>query len=128
MSTYTNPVGVSGPFGGYSHLCAVPANSRWLFIAGQVGTDANGNTPENVEDQCKIVFQNIKNCLNAGGMELNDLVKLTVFLLSRDDLPSYRLARDAILGEIKPPTTLVIISGLAKPIWKVEIEAYAAKA
>ena len=50
-----------------------------------------------------------------------------VFLMSRDDLPAYRIAREEALGEIKPPTTLVITSGLAKPIWKVEIEAFAAK-
>lgn len=128
MSTYSNPLGVSGPFGKYSHSCAVPAHSRWLALAGQVGTDADGNTPESVEEQCRIVFANIKTCLTAGGMEISDLVKLTVFLLSRDDLPAYRIARDEAFGEIMPPTTLVLISGLAKPIWKVEIEAYAAKA
>lgn len=127
MNSYVNPSNVSGPFGGYSHTCAVPANCRWLFVAGQVGTDAAGNTPESVEEQCRITFQNIKTCLQSGSMELNDLVKLTVYLLSRDDLPAYRLARDAILGDTKPPTTLIIISGLAKPIWKVEIEACAAK-
>jgi enamine deaminase RidA (YjgF/YER057c/UK114 family) len=127
MSTYSNPAGVSGPFGMYSHSCGVPANSRWLLLAGQVGTDSTGNTPESVEEQCRITFANLKTCLQAGGMEFKDLVKLTVFLMSRDDLPSYRIAREEALGEIKPPTTLIIISGLAKPIWKVEIEAFAAK-
>lgn len=127
MNSYLNPKEVSGPFGGYSHVCAVPANSKWLMIAGQVGTDAMGNTPESVEEQCRIAFANIKICLQEGGMNITDLVKLTVFLMNRDDLPAYRIARDAILGDVKPPTTLVIISGLAKPIWKVEIEAMAAK-
>ena len=39
----------------------------------------------------------------------NDLVKINVYLTSRDHLGEYRIARDQALGEIQPASTLVIV-------------------
>jgi enamine deaminase RidA (YjgF/YER057c/UK114 family) len=127
MNTYSNPQGVAGPFGMYSHSCSVPANARWLAVAGQVGTDAAGNTPPGVEEQCRLAFENVRAVLVAGGMSLGDIVRMSVYLLDRADIGAYRVAREAVMGDVKPPNTLLIVASLANPIWKVEIDVLAAR-
>jgi enamine deaminase RidA (YjgF/YER057c/UK114 family) len=128
MGTYSNPPTVAGPFGMYSQMCAVPANARWLAVAGQIGADAAGNTPEDVEAQCRNAFANVRAVLAAGGMAPEDIVQMRVYLCDRGDIPAYRAAREAMMGEVKPPNTLLIVSSLASPAWKVEIDALAARA
>ena len=61
-------------------------------------------------------------------MSLADVVKITVFLTGEDDIAGFRAARDRMIGEALPASTLVVVSRLVRPEWRVEIEALAAKA
>ncbi len=63
--------------------------------------------------------------LNAAGMELRDIVKMTAFLLDPADFPVYAKTRTEMFAGHKPASTLVYVSGLARPEWRVEIEAVA---
>ena len=128
MGSYFNPPTVAAPLGKYSHACAVPANARWLAVAGQVGTDAGGNTPEDVETQCRNAFANVRAVLAAGGMAAEDIVQMRVYLCDREHIGAYRAAREAMMGAVMPPNTLLIVASLASPAWKVEIDALAARA
>jgi enamine deaminase RidA (YjgF/YER057c/UK114 family) len=123
----SNTPGVAGPFGAYSHACEVSPGSQILYLAGQVGVRADETIPESVEDQTEIACRNILVSLHDANMDAHDIVKVTVALLDRADLKSYRVGRDRVFGDIKPPTTLFIVSGLANPAWRVEIEVTAAK-
>lgn len=58
---------------------------------------------------------------------MENLVKTTVFLVDAADLPAFGAARSAVLGPRKPASTLLIVAGLARPEWRVEIEAVAAR-
>jgi 2-iminobutanoate/2-iminopropanoate deaminase len=52
-----------------------------LFISGQLGIDPNtSNMPEGFEEQANLVFSNIKAILDAAGMGMTHIVKVTVFL------------------------------------------------
>lgn len=52
-----------------------------LFISGQLGIDPNTSTmPEGFEEQANLVFSNIKAILDAAGMGMTHIVKVTVFL------------------------------------------------
>ena len=44
------------------------------------------------------------------------------------DMPAYRAVRERILGDHRPASTMIVISALGRPEWKVEIEAVAARA
>jgi 2-iminobutanoate/2-iminopropanoate deaminase len=61
-------------------------------------------------------------------MTLKDVVKTTVFLTSADDVASFRKVRAQRLGDAMPTSTLVIVTALVQPEFKVEIEAIACKA
>lgn len=123
-----NPKTVAGPFGAYSQYCEFDLPARVIQTAGQVGVRTDGTIADAIEDQCHWALTNLLAILADAKMEAADITKLTVFLLDQADVKAYRAARDTLLGAFRPPTTLVIVKGLANPAWRVEIEACAAKA
>jgi enamine deaminase RidA (YjgF/YER057c/UK114 family) len=128
MNRTHNPTSVAPPAGHFSHGVEVPPNARWLAISGQVGTAPDGTLPPQLEAQAENAWRNIAAILDAAGMTLGDLVKVTAYLTRREDIAAYRAVRDRILGELRPASTLVVVSALVRPEWLVEIEAIAARA
>jgi enamine deaminase RidA (YjgF/YER057c/UK114 family) len=128
MNIVRNPDTVHAPVGSYSHAIEVPPNARWLFISGQVALTTDGNVPAGFAEQCALAWTNLGNVLASAGMSTPDLVKLTVFMVRQEDLPSFREVRDRFLEGQRPATTLVFVKALARPEWLIEIEAVAAKA
>ena len=129
MNECSSPGSVHAPLGMYSHTAKVPAGSDWLVVAGQVGIDAGGTLASGAREQAAQAFRNIVECLAAHGMARGDIVKLTVFLTDARFIEDYRAARRDVIGDDhKPPSTLLIVDGLAAPDILVEVEAFAAKA
>ena len=128
MNTLSNPSAVHKPAGPYHHTVLVSENARWLAISGQFGMDREGNIASGVRAQSEQVLNNIAACLEANGMQKEDLVKVTVYLTDARFLVDYRAARSAVFGDdIQPASTLVIVAGLASPDFLVEVEAWAAQ-
>ena len=126
MHKIHNPDTVLAPVSSYSHGVEVPPNARWLYISGQIAIDLDGQIPDDFEEQCRLVWTNLYNVLDSAGMNRENLVKLTVFMTDPDDLPMFRTIRDEFLQDTRPATTLLFISQLAKPEWRLEIEGVAA--
>lgn len=59
-------------------------------------------------------------------MEFDDVVTLRIYLTDRSDLAAFRRTRSKFFGERKLSSTLVFVSGLVDPAWKVELEIVAA--
>jgi len=54
-------------------------------------------------------------------------VKVTVFLTNMSDLADFRVVRDEFIDPARPPASSVVqVSGLIHPAFRVEIEALAA--
>ena len=123
-----NPKTVHPPVGAYSHAIEVPPNARGLFISGQIALSPDGKVPDDFNPQCELVWMNLQNVLKSAGMDIKDLVKLTVFMVRETDLPAFREIRDRFLEGWRPATTLVFVRALARPQWLIEIEAIAARA
>ena len=129
MNECSNPSSVHIPLGAYRHTAKVPAGSEWLVVAGQVGIDPGGSLANGARDQAAQAFRNVVECLAAHGMDPGDVVKFQVFLTDPRFIEDYRAARREVIGdEHKPPSTLLIVQGLAAPDMCMEIEALAAKA
>jgi len=129
MTEFLNPKTVSKPLGAYSHSALIPANAELLMIAGQVGVDPKGKLQDGIRKQAEQAFRNIVEILKANGMQKRDLVKINTYLTDPRNIEAYRAARKKLIGDaIQPPSTLVIIDGLAAPEMLIEIEAMAAKA
>jgi len=126
MITLRNPAGLASPFSRYSHAAEAGPGSRWLFISGQVGVNAEGVLAQGIEAQMEQVFQNIETILADANMAISNLVKVTALLVNRDDVGIFREVRDRHLSDHPAASTLMIVSGLGHPDWLVEIEGVAA--
>jgi enamine deaminase RidA (YjgF/YER057c/UK114 family) len=123
-----NPPTVAAPASRYSHGVEVKPNARWLHISGQVGVRPDGRTAADFAAQAEACWNNIAGILKAAGMGLEDLVKITAFIVNPADIAALRAVRDRFIGDARPASTLIVVVALANPDWLVEIEAVAAKA
>jgi reactive intermediate/imine deaminase len=123
---YVRPEGTP-PVNGYSH--AVAFTGRMIAVSGQVPLDASGQLvgPGDPRAQAGQVFENLAAALAAAGAALTDIVKLTVLLTDLADLEAVRQVRDEHFPAGSPPaSSLVQVSGLVHPGFRIEIEALAA--
>lgn len=127
MKAHTPP-SVAAPFATYSHAIEIDEPVRLLFGAGQVGVDEDGAVGAGIEAQAHLVWQNIGAVLASAGMEITDIVQLNMLLIDRDDAPAARAVRSEALGDHRPATTLMYVSGLSRPEWRIEIDFIAARA
>ena len=121
-----NPPKVA-PGTGYSHGIELPPEARLLYIAGQLGIDAEGKMAPDIRGQAEQAWRNLGIVLEAAGMGYQNLVKVTHFLTRREDIAAYREVRAKFLGAHAPASTLLVISALARPEALIEVEAVAAK-
>lgn len=122
----SNPPGVAAPLGHYSHLATVPAGSRLLLLAGQVGVTVDGRFPETVEAQFEQALDNIEAILRGAGAGFADVAKVTYYFAERPaDFGRIR-QRMAERFAHAPAATLLFVAGLAAPHIKVEIDIVAA--
>ena len=112
------------PAGQYTQAVEVSGATRTLYISGQIGSDAAGNTPADFDGQCRLVWSNLAAQLRAAGMHLDNIVKLVTIVPDPADVAASRIVRAEVLGARRPASTL-IVAGLADPKWKIEIEAVA---
>ncbi len=117
--------GQAAPISHYAH--AVRAEGPLLFVSGVVPVDGEGRLVggDDVVEQTRAVFANLRQVLAAAGATLADIVKVTVFLTDIADRPRINPVRQEAFGAARPASTLVEVSQLAVPGAKVEIEAVA---
>jgi enamine deaminase RidA (YjgF/YER057c/UK114 family) len=128
MHKKLNPPDVVKPFSNYAQGVESAPNLRWLHVSGQVGVKLDGTCPADFPGQFEIAMDNLLGVLKAAGMGPHDIVKMTTFITNIADLPSSRPIRDRKLEGVPVASTLLVVAGLARADWKVEIECTAAKA
>jgi len=120
-----NPFTISTPKG-YSHVVAIDlGNCTLVIISGQVALDKSGNLvgKDDVAQQAEQVFRNIKECVTSAGGTMDQLVKLSYFMLDVGQIQKVRDARDRYINTKKPPaSTLVQVSKLFRDDVLIEIE------
>ena len=128
----SNPTGVHTPAGMYSHLTRV-AGGELLFLAGQVGLDADGRIVGEADaaEQTKQAFRNIEVILRRAGASMDDVVQFTTYVVGRESVQPYLEGRTEVYAELYPggaypPNTLLVIDGLVREEMLVEITAVAA--
>ena len=99
-----------------------------LFISGQVARPLEGGRTlvgEKEYEQAKQIFTRIKLICEGAGGSLDDVVKLTIFMVNiKNNTEVWRARREFFTGDF-PASTLVEVRSLAGPETLVEIEAVA---
>ena len=127
MKEFRNPQDVHQPVGSYSHQIEISGNERVLVISGQVGMREDGTVPDDPYEQMEVAFENIFRNLHAAGMNVQDLIKVTYYLVGEMDTAKRREIVLSRLQGHQPCSTLLYVAGLASPIYKVEIDAWASR-
>ena len=128
MKEFRNPLDVQQPLSAYSHQVEITGNERMLVLSGQVGMREDGTVPDDPLEQMDVAFENIFRNLRAANMDIKDIIKLTYYLVGEIDTAKRRELVVSKLQGHKPCSTLMFVAGLASPIYKVEIEAWASNA
>lgn len=119
-----NPPGLSTPTT-YSHIVKV---GDILYIAGQVGADAQGKVVgTGLVEQLEQVLKNLQIALKSQGIDFSHVAKITIYVTDVDAFraPEAAAVRAKYFGTNRPASTLVGVTRLASPEYKVEIEATA---
>ena len=127
MKTSSNPEAIHPPVGLYSHQIKVEGQPRWLVMAGQVGRTADGTVPPDPIEQLTLALENVSRNLEAADMSVDDVVKLTWYLVGDIDADRRREMTAKWLGDHRPCSTLLYVSRLAAPEYKVEVDAWACR-
>ena len=98
-----------------------------VYVSGQVASDAQGNVvgKGDARAQTEQCFKNIEAALTAAGAGMDDLTKITCFLVNGDDYSAYASVRNSLFPENGPASSTVMISALVSPDYLVEVEAIA---
>ena len=129
MKRSRNPETIHAPIGRYVHQIEVDSPSKVLFISGQVGMRPDGSVPEGTVEQLGVALENVLRNLEAAGLETTDLVKITTYVVAGAELDAARRRAEIerLLGDHVSTSTLVFVSALASPQYKVEVDAWAAR-
>ena len=97
----------------------------FVYLTGQVPMkDGVVITQGTIQEQTRIVLDEIRNTLIEAGCELQDVVKAMVWLKNREDFPGF----NAIYGEYfdhDPPARSAVVSDLLVDVLvEVEVVAY----
>lgn len=122
-----SPPSIRKPFARYSHGLEAPPGARLVAVSGQLGVGPDDRAPEGAEAQARLCFDNIAAILAEAGMTLADVIRLNAYVTDRAHMAGYMAARDAVVGDPPPTSTLMIVGGFTRPEFVVEIEALAAK-
>jgi 2-iminobutanoate/2-iminopropanoate deaminase len=127
MPRFLNPAAIAAPSSQYSHGVEHCLQGRRLVIAGQVALRKDGTVADGLEAQLTQCWDNLIAVLRAAGMDITDLVKVTIFVTVPDAIAVSRRVREQKLKGHAPAATFLQVAGLARPDFLAEIEGEAVK-
>lgn len=98
---------------------------RFVFVSGQVPTDAQGNVSGGIKEQTEVVLNKIKELLAEAGCSMDQVVKTTVFIVDRQDFQGMNEVYGRFFPEEPPARSCVRAELMLDAL--VEIEAIALK-
>ncbi|MFE6688400.1 RidA family protein [Streptomyces sp. NPDC057743] len=98
-----------------------------IHVSGQAGIDEQGRTvSDDFLAQGRQAFANVERVLVEAGSSLADVVKVGIFVTNMAaELRHVIALREEFLSEPYPADTLLEVSSLAQPEWRIEVEVTA---
>ena len=96
-----------------------------LFVSGNVAVDGSGNLVggSDSEAQSRQVMANIRTIVEAAGGKMEDVAKITCFITDINNYSGYSKVRSETWPSSPPASSTVVVAGLVRPEYLVEVEA-----
>jgi 2-iminobutanoate/2-iminopropanoate deaminase len=109
-----------------SPLAQAIVDGNLIFVSGMPPVDPQGRTVEgDVAAQARRVMDNLKTILEDAGASMDRIVRTTLFYTHREDYAAIDAVYREYFGTAAPSRSAVIIAGLVRPEWRIEIDAIA---
>lgn len=109
----------------YGFSRAVRSGDR-IFVAGTAPVAADGSsTSGDAAAQARRCFEIILKSIEELGGTAADVVRTRMFITDPADADAVGAVHGEIFAEIRPAATMVVVSALLRPEWRIEIEAEA---
>jgi enamine deaminase RidA (YjgF/YER057c/UK114 family) len=108
----------------YGYCRAVRVGDR-VIVAGTAPIWPNGEVDPDPMVQAARCLEIIVAALAEAGAAPQDVVRTRMFITDPEIADAVGKAHGAIFADVRPAATMVVVSALIDPRWKVEIEAEA---
>jgi len=113
---------VAQPIGPYS---LAVRSENLVFVSGTVGWRPDGSVPSDIREQCRQMYENIRQVLGSAGSSLEDVVSTTTYLVNASDYQALNEIRAQYFKNDPPASAVVVVKELVRPDLLVEVEAVA---
>lgn len=96
-----------------------------VVVSGTGPVWPDGSCPDDAGAQARRCLEIITDALTELGSVPGDVVRTRMFLCSAEDADAVGAAHAEVFGPAAPAATMVVVTGLLDPRWRVEIEAEA---
>lgn len=94
-----------------------------IFVAGLVGVDRDMNLAgEDARAQTLRIMESLQSVLDHFGAGLEHVLKITTYLTDMNDREAVATTRASYFGDVLPAATLVAVSALVLPEFRVEMD------
>lgn len=113
---------VAQPIGPYS-LAA--RSSNLVFVSGTVGWRPDGTIPSDIREQCRQMYENVRQVLESAGSGMESILSTTTYLVNAADYRALNEVRAQYFKNEPPASAVVVVKELVRPELLVEVEAVA---
>lgn len=96
---------------------------RDVYVSGTAPIWPDGSCDPDPEVQARRCLEIILEALAKAGASAKHVVRTRMFLTDAAHADAVSRAHGAVFSEVRPASTMVVITGMLDPRWKVEIEA-----
>ena len=109
--------------GAYTPVKKINMGNCWLIFV--YGVQPQPNAPDDVAEQTRLVFEDIKNLLALAGAGMDDVVRAVIYLKDMNDFNVVSPIRAEYFKNSKPAATTIQAGAFTRPGSKIEIEVTA---
>ncbi len=116
----------SSPYEGEIGFARAVRVGERILVSGTAAVEPDGSsTPGDAGAQARRCLHIIIDAIEQLGGCARNIVRTRMFLIDAADAKAVGRAHGEIFGDVRPAATMVIVAGLLRPEWRVEIEAEA---
>jgi enamine deaminase RidA (YjgF/YER057c/UK114 family) len=116
-SPFEEPIGFSR---------AIRVDDR-VLVSGTGPVWPDGGCDPDAGVQARRCFELVLKALEEAGAQPADVVRTRMFIVDAGDADAVGEAHAEAMSEARPAATMVVVSGLLDPRWRVEVEAEAVR-